>query len=81
MVLNEAQQIASAMGFNILVIIVNETPVDAIPNGQLSYCHIVAQNLYLKAAGLFRLLQQYDASCLFIGGGHIIGDEIQTAKN
>lgn len=42
---------------------------------------IVGEALHDKAAGLYGLLAELGGQCVFIGGGNIVSDEIQTARN
>ncbi|MBM3460131.1 MAG: NUDIX hydrolase [Armatimonadetes bacterium] len=42
---------------------------------------VVGETLYDKAAGLYPLLREIGAPCLFFGGGTIVNDEIQAAAN
>ena len=75
------QTAARARGFDVLGVLVEASPPDALRDGDLSHAAIVAETLYEKSAALYRLLQQADALCLFVGGGNIVSDEIQAAHN
>jgi ADP-ribose pyrophosphatase YjhB (NUDIX family) len=72
---------ASRHGLVVLGALVNETPPEAIEPGAMTHACIVAEKLHGKAAGLYRLMKEHDGVCIFIGGGHIVSDEIQTALN
>ena len=74
-------RIALAHGFEVLGAIVDETPPEFLEEGGLAAATRVSATLYNKAASLYNLLQEYDPFCVFIGGGNIVGDEIQTARN
>ena len=76
-----AQQLAMARGFTVLGTIVQETPPELLDRGAISHAHVVGESLYSKAAGLYTLVKENHGVCLFIGGGSIVNDEIQTALN
>lgn len=60
--------------------IVSETPPDDIYDG-LDGVVIVGENLWEKSLSLYRCMVACDALCMFIGGGNIVNDEIQVARN
>jgi ADP-ribose pyrophosphatase YjhB (NUDIX family) len=68
-------------GFVLLGTLVRETPPDWIEPATLTHGCLVGETLYDKAAGLYRLMKEHGGLCLFIGGGNIVSDEIQTACN
>lgn len=74
-------EIALPLGFTVLGTIVKETPPDWLAAGSASHFYVVAERLYDKAAGLYTLVKENDGLCLFVGGGSIVNDEIQTAVN
>lgn len=49
--------------------------------GPMTHAIVVGDTLYDKAAGLYALVAAHDGCVLFVGGGQIVSDEIQTAKN
>jgi ADP-ribose pyrophosphatase YjhB (NUDIX family)/adenosine deaminase len=75
------QQLARARGFMVAGILVEALPPDALAPQTLTCATIVAEELQDKAAGLYQLMQELDGVCVFIGGGHIVSDEIQAAVN
>lgn len=75
------QELAREGGFPVLGVLVWETPPAALEPDTITHACIVGQKLYDKAAGLYRLMQEHNALCLFIGGGPIVNDEIQVAAN
>jgi ADP-ribose pyrophosphatase YjhB (NUDIX family) len=75
------QRLAITRGFTVLATIVNETPPDFLEPGSITHTHIVGQSLYSKAAGLYTLVKECRGVCVFIGGGSIVNDEIQTTFN
>lgn len=74
-------RLAAARGFKVLGAIVNETPPEFLEEEGLAAATRVSTTLYNKAARLYNLLHEHDAFCVFIGGGTIVGDEIQTVRN
>ena len=68
-------------GHAVLGVLVWGTPPDSIAPDALARACIGGVSLYDKAAQLYRLLREGTALCLFIGGGNIVNDEIQTAAN
>jgi ADP-ribose pyrophosphatase YjhB (NUDIX family)/adenosine deaminase len=77
----QVQALAIARGFAVLATLVNETRPDWLDDGAFTHAHIVGENLYDKAAGLYALVKEHNGMCLFIGGSSIVNDEIQTAIN
>jgi len=75
------QQLAVPLGFTVLGAIVRQTPPDSLHGGAVTHACIVGGSLYDKAAGLYKLMKDLNGLCLFIGGGAIVNDEIQTAVN
>lgn len=61
--------------------IVSETRPAALDAGAMTHAHIVASTLYEKGARLYELVSALGGSCVFAGGGQIVRDEIQAAKN
>lgn len=78
---NIVQHYARLRGFKRLGIFVWETPPTSIVDEAITHAYIVGENLFNKAAGLYLLMKQFNGFCLFIGGGNIVNDEIQTAYN
>ncbi len=76
----EVHRRARALGIPVLATLVNESPPDGLAEG-LTHVVVVGETLHDKAAGLYRLMQQHDGLCLFLGGGNVVSDEIQTATN
>lgn len=72
---------AAARGHAVLGALVWATPPDSIAPSALTWATVVGETLYSKAAGLYRLVKDHDGWCLFVGGGPIVADEIQTAAN
>jgi len=75
------QAAARKLGFTTLGTLVWETAPDVLAPEHLSHVHIVAESLYDKAGGLYAILKEYNGLCIFVGGGTIVSDEIQTAAN
>ncbi len=76
-----AQREARRKGLLVLGTLVRETPADGLEKGLLTHATLVAERLHDKAAGLYPLVKQHGGLCIFIGGGHIVADEIQAAAN
>lgn len=74
-------RLARRLGLDVLGILVHQTPVEAVESGGMTCAHLVAERLHQKAEGLYRLLRAHDIPTVFIGGGQIVSDEIQTARN
>src|SRR5262249_20350972 len=78
---NVVQKYALPRGFPILGVLVKETPPQSIEPASINYACLVGVRLYDKAAGLYRLMKDYNGLCVFIGGGNVVSDEIMTAGN
>jgi ADP-ribose pyrophosphatase YjhB (NUDIX family) len=72
---------ARARGFDVLGAIVRETPPSSLEAGLFTHGHVAGETLYDKVAGLYELVSDNDGACVFVSGGQIVGDEIQTAAN
>jgi ADP-ribose pyrophosphatase YjhB (NUDIX family) len=68
-------------GLTVVAAIVRATPPAALEAGAFTHACFVGETLYDKAAGLYDLVRAHDGACLFVAGGQIVSDEIQTAKN
>lgn len=68
-------------GLTVVAALVRATPPDGIDREVATHACFVAEDLYEKAAGLYSLVAEHAGACLFVGGGQIVSDEIQTAKN
>lgn len=68
-------------GLVVVAAIVRATAPDALERGTFTHACFVGDTLYDKAAGLYELVHEHDGSCIFVSGGQIVSDEIQTAKN
>jgi len=77
---HEVQHLARARGVDVVAVLVNETAPDSI-SPDVRHAVIVCDTLYQKAAALYPMAREHDAPCLFVGGGSIVNDEIQTAQN
>lgn len=75
------QRAAARCGIPVLGVLVWATPPESLAEGAITHAHVVAEKLHGKAAGLYRLMKEAGGLCLFVGGGTIVGDEIQTAAN
>lgn len=75
------QELAMPRGFKVLGTLVAATPPESLHPGAITHAYLVGKTLYDKAAGLYRLMKNCNGLCLFIGGGSIVNDEIQTASN
>lgn len=62
-------------------VLVAETPPASIAASGLDYVHLAAESLHAKAAALYRVVGEAHGLALFVGGGNIVSDEIQTARN
>ncbi len=58
-----------------------QVPLDGLDAQGLSGLHVISSTLYDKAAPLYALVQECGGLALFAGGGVIVGDEIQAARN
>lgn len=76
-----AARAARARGIEVLAAIVEATPPEALEGSLADAAYLVGDTLYEKAAGLYALIAEHDGLCLFVGGGQIVSDEIQTARN
>jgi ADP-ribose pyrophosphatase YjhB (NUDIX family) len=72
---------AVARGIVVIGAIVSETKPALLEAGTITHAHIVASTLYEKGARLYELVSALGGSCVFVGGGQIVRDEIQAAKN
>lgn len=72
---------AVTRGLDVIAAIVAETPPESLERGAFTAAVIIAERLYDKAAHLYDWLRTKDAIALFFGGGPIVSDEIQAAKN
>ncbi len=76
----EVARLAKQYGIPHFGAIVWESPLgDVAPD--LDGVLILAENLWEKALALYKCMVAVDAHCLFIGGGNIVSDEIQVARN
>lgn len=75
------QRAAKERGFTVLATVVRSLSAADLEEGAADYAVIVGATIYDKAAGLYRLVKAHDGWCFFIGGGAVVGDEIQTAAN
>ena len=74
-------QRARSRGLHVIGAIVSETKPAALEAGAMTHAHLVAPTLYEKGARLYELVSALGGSCVFAGGGQIVRDEIQAAKN
>lgn len=72
---------ARARGFDVVGAIVRETPPSSLEPDLFTHAHVVGETLYDKVAGLYQLVSASEGACIFVGGGQIVSDEIQTAAN
>jgi ADP-ribose pyrophosphatase YjhB (NUDIX family)/adenosine deaminase len=75
------QQLAARRGLPVIggvVYALDPAEVDGV--GLTALCPL-AETLYQKAEVLYRFLDRHDGLPIFIGGGPIVADEIQTAAN
>ncbi|MDF2696312.1 MAG: Hydrolase, nudix family protein [Labilithrix sp.] len=68
-------------GLTVVAALVRATPPGALEPGAMTHACFVGETLYDKAAGLYEVVADHDGVCLFVGGGQIVSDEIQTAQN
>jgi ADP-ribose pyrophosphatase YjhB (NUDIX family) len=73
--------LARPRGFTVLGTLVKQTPPESIAPGSITQAALVGETLHDKAAGLYALVAAHRGLCLFIGGGNVVSDEIQTAAN
>ncbi len=74
-------RLAVARGFLVIGALVRETRPESIEGDVVSHVCIVGETLYDKAAGLYALVSERGGVSVFVGGGQIVSDEIQTAQN
>jgi ADP-ribose pyrophosphatase YjhB (NUDIX family) len=72
---------AKTRGIPVIGTIVSETEPASLDAGAMAHAHIIASSLYEKGARLYELVEDLDGACVFVGGGQIVRDEIQAAKN
>jgi ADP-ribose pyrophosphatase YjhB (NUDIX family)/adenosine deaminase len=72
-------ELARPAGVPVLGALVEATPPGWID--RIDAACLVGVDLHAKAAGLYELMREVDGLCLFVGGGPIVADEIQTAAN
>ena len=72
---------ARARGVPVLAALVRETPPEALDGEAMTHAVFVGESLYDKGAGLYELVAAHAGACLFVSGGQIVSDEIQTAHN
>jgi ADP-ribose pyrophosphatase YjhB (NUDIX family)/adenosine deaminase len=77
---HEVQVRARAAGLPVLAVLVARSPLAEI-SGDVAAACVIGEALHDKAAGLYALMKEQDGLCLFFGGGNVVSDEIQTAKN
>lgn len=65
----------------VIALISTQVPLESLDAQGLSGLHVISSTLYDKAATLYTLVQECRALALFVGGGVIVGDEIQAARN
>ena len=73
-----AGRIAKGLRLEHLGTLVASSPTDGLVADAAT---VVGATLFDKAAGLYELVARHGGVCLFIGGGNIVSDEIQTARN
>jgi ADP-ribose pyrophosphatase YjhB (NUDIX family) len=72
---------AVGRGIPVYAALVWATPPAALEAGAMTHAFIAGDTLYDKASGLYSRLAELGGVCLFVGGGQIVSDEIQTAQN
>ena len=78
------QRCTHAMGSpraEVIALVSAQVPLDSLDAHGLGGLHVVSNTLYDKAAPLYALVQECGGLALFVGGGVIVGDEIQAARN
>ncbi len=65
----------------VIALVSAQVPLDSLDAQGLDGLHVVSPTLYDKAAPLYALVQECSGLALFAGGGVIVGDEIQAARN
>jgi len=66
---------------DVIALVSAQVPLDGLDALGLNGLHVVSNTLYDKAAPLYALVQECRGLALFAGGGVIVGDEIQAARN
>ena len=72
---------ARARGIIVIGTIVADTPPESLAADAITHVHVIAADLYEKGACLYELVDALGGTCVFAGGGQIVKDEIQAAKN
>lgn len=72
---------ARRRGFDVVGAIVRETPPSSLEPDLFTHACVVGETLYDKVAGLYELVSDNDGACVFVAGGQIVSDEIQSAAN
>lgn len=72
---------ARSRGLTVVGAIVRETPPASLDPARFDHLCVVGETLYDKASGLYALVGAAGGASVFIGGGQIVSDEIQTAVN
>ncbi|MBX3229627.1 MAG: NUDIX domain-containing protein [Labilithrix sp.] len=72
---------ARGRGIPVVGAIVSETEPASLASEAMTHAHVVAATLYEKCARLYELVDATGGACVFAGGGQIVRDEIQAAKN
>ncbi len=72
---------ARQRGIRHVGVLVASTPPESLQAGAMTHAIIVGDSLHDKAAALYTLMRDAGGLCLFIGGGNIVSDEIQCARN
>ncbi len=65
----------------VIALISANVPLDSLEPQGLNGLHVLSDTLYSKAAPLYTLVQECGGMALFVGGGVIVADEIQAARN
>lgn len=66
---------------DVIALVSANVPLASLEPQGLSGLHVVSDTLYSKAAPLYALVQECAGLALFVGGGVIVADEIQAARN
>lgn len=72
---------ARSLGLTVVGAIVRETPPSSLDPARFEHLCVVGETLYDKAGGLYALVAAAGGASVFVGGGQIVSDEIQTAVN
>lgn len=75
------QRSARPRGFRVVGAVVRSLSAEDLEPGSLDHACVVGDTIYDKADGLYRLVKDHDGVAIFIGGGAVVSDEIQTADN